>query len=485
MADAVRIFPPGFQITDDSDNPVSGAVLTFFDTGTSNARTVYSDPGLTSSLGTSVTCNSAGRPANGGSEVLIYASEGDLTVTAKTSAAVQIWSFDNVIGALDTTTFSTNTALPNMPVLAKTGNYTVTTADVGSMINVNSTSDLTMTLPSAVTAGDGFMIGFRNVNTGRVTIDANGSQTIDGELTVNLTNTYEGVVLVSDAANWHVISHTVPFKTNQLPVLTIRDKDYLTPPATEGDPGDRYLMLATGAGDWSTFAENSVVEKDGQGAWIDYVPVAGWLAYVQDEDCYYRYDGSEWNKAFGKVFLTKGSAATDTDVKIDLTGYDTFRGLEIEIYGVKPSAEGPQPFNMQVATDTAGVTFATSGQYKSVIEDRQIAGGATVTDGGRHKINIGGPNGFAAGDIVGADFSIKIMDHSRGSQMPRVNWRGGYWMQTTSEGGKIEGTSHVGGQNDTNTKVSAVRFYFATDGSGAHQPETILTDMNWVVYGLA
>ncbi len=37
-----------------------------------------------------------------------------------------------------------------------------------------------------------------------VTIDANGSETIDGQLTVTLTAQYESVTLVSDGSNWFI-----------------------------------------------------------------------------------------------------------------------------------------------------------------------------------------------------------------------------------------------------------------------------------------
>src|SRR3990167_10925497 len=148
MADAVLLFPPGFSVKNSSGTIQSGAVLRFFDAGTSDTRTVYSNPTLVTSLGTSVTVNSSGRPASGGNEVLVYASEGNLKVTAETSAAVALWSFDNVIGALDTTAFDATTAIPETPVLTKTSSYIVLDADQGSLIVFNSSTDPTATLPS-------------------------------------------------------------------------------------------------------------------------------------------------------------------------------------------------------------------------------------------------------------------------------------------------------------------------------------------------
>src|SRR5688572_20608476 len=132
MVDAVRVFEPGFQVTNSSGTPQSGAVLRFYAAGTSNTRTVYSDLGLSSSLGVTVTTNSAGRPAasgGAGAEVIVYTGTTPYKVTAETSAGVALWSFDNVVGALDTSSFLTGTVTAETPVITKTGDYTILTAD--------------------------------------------------------------------------------------------------------------------------------------------------------------------------------------------------------------------------------------------------------------------------------------------------------------------------------------------------------------------
>src|SRR3990167_6632116 len=188
MADAVLLFPPGFSVKNSSGTIQSGAVLRFFDAGTSDTRTVYSNPTLATSLGTTVTVNSAGRPASGGNEILVYASEGNLKVTAETSAAVSLWSFDNVLGALDTVGFDATTAIPESPVLTKTGDYTVVDADQGSLIVFNASSNPTATLPSAVTVGDNWAITLKNIHqTTALTVATVSAQTIDGATTYTLT----------------------------------------------------------------------------------------------------------------------------------------------------------------------------------------------------------------------------------------------------------------------------------------------------------
>jgi hypothetical protein len=209
MVDAVRVFPPGFQVTNSSGTPQSGAIIRFFAAGTSNTRAVYSDLGLSTSLGVTVTTNSAGRPAassGAGAEVIVYTGTTPYKVTAETSAGVSLWSFDNVIGALDTSSFLTGSVIAETPVLTKTSDYTILVADQGSVINANPTgSTFTLTLPSAVTAGDGWRIHIRHTGTANsVNIATVSAQTINGASAWTLDGQYQAIQLVSDAANWHI-----------------------------------------------------------------------------------------------------------------------------------------------------------------------------------------------------------------------------------------------------------------------------------------
>src|SRR3990167_1534568 len=211
MTDSIRIFEPGFQVTNSSNTPQSGAVLRFFNAGTSDTRTVYSNSGLTSSLGVTVTCNSAGRPASGGNEVSIFTGITAYKVTTETSAAVSLWSFDNQLGAIDTSGFSATSALPETPVLTKTGDYTILAADKGNVINFNAASNATATLPSAVTMGDGWRITIRNTHeTTTAAITPVGGQTVNELSSYTLYNKNDGVTLVSDAANWHIADSAQP-----------------------------------------------------------------------------------------------------------------------------------------------------------------------------------------------------------------------------------------------------------------------------------
>src|SRR5690606_35337053 len=127
-------------------------------------------------------------------------------VTAETSGAVSLWSFDDIFRGVATNGFDTTAALPDTPVETNTGDYTIVVGDQGKVINFNKTTAAVATLPSAVTAGDGWRITVRNIHsTQTVRIATVSSQTIDGELGYTLPKQYDSVTLVSDAANWHVV----------------------------------------------------------------------------------------------------------------------------------------------------------------------------------------------------------------------------------------------------------------------------------------
>jgi hypothetical protein len=104
-------------------------------------------------------------------------------------------------------------------VLSKTTTYSVVVADQNKLIICNATSGaITINLPAAATAGNGFRIYVKKTDAtaNAVTIDGSGSETIDGSTTLALSSRYNFAQIVCDGSNWHVIgllrnsSATVP-----------------------------------------------------------------------------------------------------------------------------------------------------------------------------------------------------------------------------------------------------------------------------------
>jgi hypothetical protein len=68
---------------------------------------------------------------------------------------------------------------------------------------------VTITLPSAATVGSGHVINIKdsggNAGGANITVDGDGAETIDGNLTLVLVTNFEAVTVVSDGTNWVVI----------------------------------------------------------------------------------------------------------------------------------------------------------------------------------------------------------------------------------------------------------------------------------------
>ena len=95
----------------------------------------------------------------------------------------------------------TGGGVTTLPFTNQTGTYTIDNADC--VVNCTSGS-FTVTLPTAVgIEGQYFII--KNRGTGVITIDANGSETIDGLSNKILAVQNESITVVSDDSNWIIV----------------------------------------------------------------------------------------------------------------------------------------------------------------------------------------------------------------------------------------------------------------------------------------
>ena len=96
--------------------------------------------------------------------------------------------------------FDTEAAGSGLSVVTKTGDYTITVED--DVILANGT--LTLTLPTAVgITGKCFEV--KNIGTGAVTVDADGSETIDGSLSITMFIPELSHTFRSDNVNWRIV----------------------------------------------------------------------------------------------------------------------------------------------------------------------------------------------------------------------------------------------------------------------------------------
>ena len=161
--------------------------LYFYAAGTSTPQDTYTSAALTTANDNPVVLSSAGR-------ALIFLSDKSYKVVLKTSADVEIWTADNVVGRA-----------PPANVLSKTANYTVAVTDGKDVLVQTDASGgaITITLYTAVgNTGRIVRVMKTDSSTNAVTVDGNASETINGATTYSVTADDQVVTLMSNGSNW-------------------------------------------------------------------------------------------------------------------------------------------------------------------------------------------------------------------------------------------------------------------------------------------
>lgn len=428
MPDNTLVFPPGFRLLDADGNVVSGGSVEFYNAGTSNARTVYSDSGLSTSLGTIVYLDSGGYPvsASGGSnKVSVYTGTSAYKVIIKTSAGATLATIDNLSGALDTSTFVVTSAAPDRPVVSRaTSSWTVSgdASASGTIYKSNPTSgSQTVTLPSAITAGDGFSFTLTHDGAGSsntVTWQTVSSQTVTGNGAASrssgaLTQYGATATFVSDGANWTIVENAPGFLQATVPHFIIADQ--LTTPPTSPTAGARYIINGSPSGTWSAsgFVQHDVVEANGTGGWIRYTPATdcGWTAYVQDEDLNYQFRGTAWVALSGEIIpqqkqgfalyehvlaqnTTSGTATPNTwdTVPINTETYDTIGcSLSSNVITLPPGTYYIRS-NRMIGTTGSGGILARKRLFN-------VTASSVIAYGSQARIAEGGTVGFTTLEV--------------------------------------------------------------------------------------
>lgn len=181
---------PGEQVFDANGDPLAGAKLYTYVTGTATPLSTYTDDALAVAQANPVVADSAGRfPA-------IYLGNADYKMILKTSADVTVATWDPVHGGPANPLFSS--------ISAKSGNYTLLTADNGKLLPFTATG--TLTLLTAASVGSTYRIGVVNAGAGIVTVARAGGDTIDGGLTSVKLAPGQGVFLQSDGTSkWYTV----------------------------------------------------------------------------------------------------------------------------------------------------------------------------------------------------------------------------------------------------------------------------------------
>ena len=100
--------------------------------------------------------------------------------------------------------FTGDGAYETLKTVSKTANYTI--VDETFLKGDATSASITLTLPAAADLGD-TPIHIKKIDStaNTVTIDANGTETIDGDLTVVITDQYTTITVVSDGTDWWIL----------------------------------------------------------------------------------------------------------------------------------------------------------------------------------------------------------------------------------------------------------------------------------------
>lgn len=223
MADAVAVLDPGWRAENDNGVIIAGGTLKFFDAGTTAEKTVYSDEGLSSSLGTTVQLNSGGYPITSGNvKTLIYVGSSPYKIRLVDEDDVTVWEHDNVRGALDTAPFDATFAKPEFGMNTGGVDIVILASEVGELFEIDcSGGDRSVTLPNATQARAGVPIQIRHIGSqNKVTVATVVGQTISipgsTPQSVDLTANGELIEIVSDGVGWKLTGKVDPSAGNEI-----------------------------------------------------------------------------------------------------------------------------------------------------------------------------------------------------------------------------------------------------------------------------
>lgn len=197
-----KLSPYGpFRAFDGNGDPLNGGKLYTYDAGTSTPKDTYTDAG-----GLTPNANPVVLDANGYANV--WLGDGGYKFILKTSADATLWTIDD-IGGDSANAFASN-------IYTTSSNTVITEVYQNALIRCSAA--LTLSLPTAVSAGNGFYFVVKNVAaSGNVTIDPNGSELIDGAATFTLYPS-DTVLVACNGSVWYT-ANGIPvagITTNQI-----------------------------------------------------------------------------------------------------------------------------------------------------------------------------------------------------------------------------------------------------------------------------
>lgn len=286
----------------------------------------------------------------------------------------------------------------------KTGNYTVLTSDVSTVIELNSASAFTLSLTAAATMGDGAFFWYINKGTGIWTIDPNSTELIDGVQTFSILPG-EARLVQCDGTAWKSIIINPFFHTytanGTFPILA---------------PGYTAISgMAWGGGGGGAAGTGSGFGGNGGGCTPFMVPKARLASPVSITVAASVLGSSNAslvqgnNSSFGS-FATAFGGSNSNSTTASSRGYTTSVAVVLDVYaGQNCGGAVALPLNPAVFGGAAGASsFATTQQISAYGGDggaytAAANGGAGAAPGGG---GAGSDTGFTGG--AGARGELRV-----------------------------------------------------------------------------
>ena len=356
-------------------------------------------------------------------------------------------------------------------------NYTVQASDNGKTILASNT--ITVTLLPAATAGTDFITVIKNAGSGVITIDGDGSETIDGESTIVLISPNDSVTLVSDASNWYVVSSDIRGSASTFTLPGDISPSQITSNQNNYNPTDlnkaSVLRLDTDAsrnltglqGGWDgrtivihNVGSNDLVltDEDSNSTAANRFSLAGDLTLSADQSAIIQYDAtsSRWRSltsqgtSSGWEFVSSSTASASATVSF--TGFESGYDYMVTLDKIIPATDAVQ---FQYQLGISGPTYRTTG-YETAVGAVLSTGSAVahVASTAFFLCDNGQPQGNATDEFLHGH--IIILD-PEGSGKTASFGVVGY---QTNGGDFVNGTNS--GQYNTAEAHDAIQFFYSS-----------------------
>nr|WP_319484517.1 DUF2793 domain-containing protein [uncultured Cohaesibacter sp.] len=141
------------------------------------------------------------------------------------------------------------------------------------------------------------------------------------EQTTNLALPY----IVGNQNQKHITHNEALRMLDALIQLSVEDRDLSAPPA-EPEEGVRYIVADGATGAWNGWQGSIAAYLDG--AWMRFQPLAGWMAWLADEQTLLTFDGSKWEDLASASFANALAGGSFDQIGINAAA-DTINRLAV------------------------------------------------------------------------------------------------------------------------------------------------------------